>query len=320
MPAAQARGHYLLKEGVPLEPCALADAIPAAWYGTPPHSSGDSRGGGSDRGYQLPGTAAVQMAIWRHQHPANCSAARLLVYRPEEIQGLGALVDFLSAYLAAALETGRVLLADLGGPWTRGERGSYCHGGALPFDACYFEPLSSCSLRDVYCEAAVHAVEHSLDLAPLAVLRRPLHGEHVWFGELLNKTEGPIAHPLVPTQFRNQSYFQGVRLGELIGGVASEIFRWRAQASQKGARQGACLAQGGDVCSASCWRRRHGGAVLCCIKRLRHALCALRLQQPCNLSQSSQLIALLHCRRSAIALHASHRLQHAPQPAHAVAH
>lgn len=125
------RRHYLLaNDSVQLEPCSAARA-PRAWLASRPTAHGSlqlpgASGGpgasttqGSGPGAQLPGTAVVQALIYAHQHPADCSKARFLVYQHPGHLGLGALLDYLSDALAWAWAEERVLLIDYPSSWTR---------------------------------------------------------------------------------------------------------------------------------------------------------------------------------------------------------
>lgn len=104
------RRHYLLaNESLQLEPCSAAQA-PRAWLSSRPTAHGS---------LQLPGTAVVQALIYAHQHPADCSKARFLVYEHPGHLGLGALLDYLSDALAWAWAEERVLLLDYPSSWTR---------------------------------------------------------------------------------------------------------------------------------------------------------------------------------------------------------
>lgn len=58
----------------------------------------------------LYGTAFAQHKIYQHQHPANCSAARFLVYKFGTWPGMGSHVHIAGQALALALELKRVLI------------------------------------------------------------------------------------------------------------------------------------------------------------------------------------------------------------------
>lgn len=65
----------------------------------------------------------------------------------------------------------------------------YCHGGALTLDECYFEPVSSCSLNDVYGPDVVSAWGNNLDEGALNEARKKLHGDRIHFSAVTGKTE-----------------------------------------------------------------------------------------------------------------------------------
>lgn len=65
----------------------------------------------------------------------------------------------------------------------------YCHGGALSLDECYFEPVSSCSLKDVYGPDVVSAWTKNMDEGALNEARKKLHGDRIYFSAVTGKTE-----------------------------------------------------------------------------------------------------------------------------------
>jgi hypothetical protein len=62
--------------------------------------------------------------------------------------------------------------------------GRYCQGGALSLDECYFEPVSSCSLRDAYGAEAVAAWGQTLQEDVLVQARKRSHSDRVVFNTL----------------------------------------------------------------------------------------------------------------------------------------
>ena len=72
----------------------------------------------------------------------------------------------------------------------------YCHSGALALDECYFEPVSSCSLRAVYGAEAVSAWSNNLDEGALGEARKRLHGDRVFF----NAVTGQYTFSKIPPQ------------------------------------------------------------------------------------------------------------------------
>ena len=61
----------------------------------------------------------MQPLIYAHQHPADCSTAKFLVYQHPWHSGLGAFVDMLADALAWAMAEDRVLLIDYPTSWTK---------------------------------------------------------------------------------------------------------------------------------------------------------------------------------------------------------
>lgn len=77
----------------------------------------------------------------------------------------------------------------------------FCQGGALALDECYFEPVSSCSLRDVYGADVVAAWGRSLQDDILDAARKRLHGERIVFSVILGRDIYMKAPPQVrPTR------------------------------------------------------------------------------------------------------------------------
>ncbi|WIA43713.1 hypothetical protein OEZ86_010141 [Tetradesmus obliquus] len=135
------------------------------------------------------------------------------------------MVDYLADALAWAMAEGRVLLLDYESPWTRGSPRSYCQGGALALDECYFEPVSSCSLRDAYGPDVVAAWGSSLQVDLLDAARKRLHGDKIFFNAVINRNE----YSRVPPQA--DAFVKNVIRGVKIGGIISEMFWFRAVAT-----------------------------------------------------------------------------------------
>jgi len=100
-------------------------------------------------GEQLYGSLAAQRAIWRHQHPKNCSDEKFIVYEalgPEH--GIGTILHALGVALQAALNLNRILVLN---PQPNYEwvNGWFCQNTST-LDECYFEPLSSCTVHDAF--------------------------------------------------------------------------------------------------------------------------------------------------------------------------
>lgn len=105
----------------------------------------------SDRpaGQQMFGSIAAQHAIWRHQHPSTCYDKKFLVAEATgRGHGIGSVLHVATTFLQAALDLDRILVLwpQPGQDWLSG---SYCDGTDT-LDDCYFEPLSSCTIYDVF--------------------------------------------------------------------------------------------------------------------------------------------------------------------------
>ncbi|WIA43703.1 hypothetical protein OEZ86_010133 [Tetradesmus obliquus] len=122
---------------------------------------------------------------------------------------------------------GRVLLVDYQSPWTRGPPHSFCQGGALAVDECYFEPISSCSLRDAYGPDVVAAWGQYLSDATLDAARQRLHGDRVTFNAVTGQDQQQ--KPQLPSQAA--PFLGGILKGVLTGGIPSEMFWFRAIAT-----------------------------------------------------------------------------------------
>ncbi|BDA47771.1 hypothetical protein COCOBI_11-0280 [Coccomyxa sp. Obi] len=120
-------------------PCHPDAYPPGAWVSRT--GSGHSSGLGS----HLYGTAKVQRFIWAHQHPSDCSTAKFLLYTPIA-SGIGSIFHQMGQALALAIEMDRVLVIAYT-PQFPYYSAARC-GVGVSFEACYFEPLSSCSWRD----------------------------------------------------------------------------------------------------------------------------------------------------------------------------
>eukprot|EP00469_Lotharella_globosa_P012980 CAMPEP_0167781702 /NCGR_PEP_ID=MMETSP0111_2-20121227/6081_1 /TAXON_ID=91324 /ORGANISM="Lotharella globosa, Strain CCCM811" /LENGTH=398 /DNA_ID=CAMNT_0007672397 /DNA_START=173 /DNA_END=1369 /DNA_ORIENTATION=- len=91
-----------------------------------------------DPGVGLPG------AIFRHQHPEDCGSARYLLWRfplsDRDARNIGALYSTLQAWMAYAMQTGRILVFD-DRNWKLTD--IRCeHRSSL----CYFRPISACQI------------------------------------------------------------------------------------------------------------------------------------------------------------------------------
>ena len=102
-------------------------------------------------GRQMYGSIAAQHAIWKHQHPKNCSDKKFIVYEalgPEH--GIGTILHHLGVALQAAIDLDRILVL-YPQPNYEWVNGWYCNGTSA-LDECYFEPLSSCTINDAFGE------------------------------------------------------------------------------------------------------------------------------------------------------------------------
>ena len=116
--------------------------------------------------YAQDDTAKVQRALWAHQNPADCSAARYLVldsaWDGGPGAGLGSSLHMHMYFLALALTSDRILVASDDLTWTYAAPG-LC--GDAPPDAspsaryldCYFLPTTRCRLDAAAQRAAPNA-------------------------------------------------------------------------------------------------------------------------------------------------------------------
>lgn len=107
---------------------------------------------GKKCGKVLPYTLDALRAVWRHQHPADCSSARFLVFQGFH-SGIGSYIHVVTMLLRAALDSGRVLIEEPGQQFLT--QTPYC-GANLTMGTCYLLPWTNCSLPDkVLAEATV---------------------------------------------------------------------------------------------------------------------------------------------------------------------
>lgn len=119
--------HHMYSQAGPYDPCPT-EWIEGTWSN--PQNQGK---------WTLPLTAAAQREIYQHQHPADCSKAKYLVYSVPS-NGVGAVVHVLGVALLWALDTGRIFIENPGTFLT----GSPQCGENRTLDSCYFLPSSSC--------------------------------------------------------------------------------------------------------------------------------------------------------------------------------
>lgn len=101
----------------------------------------DTIKGDAGRGKALPLTLEALQYLWKHQHPANCSNEKILVYEAVR-SGIGSVLHVLSAALRAGLDSGRVLVE---APGHFLASTPYCKGNTT-LGGCYFLPLTNCTV------------------------------------------------------------------------------------------------------------------------------------------------------------------------------
>lgn len=120
------------------------------WTGRQSNNPGNSTQEPSNHtGQQLYGSIAAQHAIWKHQHPKNCSEMKFVVYEalgPEH--GIGTILHHLGVALQAAIDLDRILVL-YPQPNYEWVNGWFCNETSA-LDECYFEPLSSCTIADAF--------------------------------------------------------------------------------------------------------------------------------------------------------------------------
>lgn len=136
--------HTILNDTVYPDACDEKDLPPGAW------SDAATRHGLHGAWF---GTVAAQKAIWAHQNPADCAAAKFVIVKDIPVSGIGSTLHVLSAIFGHAMSVGRVVLLAPNGIWwvdlTDAARdGGYCRGANNTLDTCYFHPLSKCTLVD----------------------------------------------------------------------------------------------------------------------------------------------------------------------------
>jgi hypothetical protein len=169
---------------------------------------------------QLHGTSFVQHDIWRHQHPSHCLNASFLVF--QRTFGIGATLDQVGGALGLALDLNRVLILDFEDRWTKAQMGQnygYCKG-LQSLDTCYFEPLSSCSLRDIYGAEFVTAYNENPDDAALADKRRQTHSDRIQFMVV----QGINYENKLPDRYKSLMSYHGVRSHEHVGGINRDVY------------------------------------------------------------------------------------------------
>lgn len=136
--------------------------------------------------------------------------------------GIGAQIDHMASALGVAIEEGRVLLLDFGDVWATGH---FC-GQHMTVDTCYFKPISSCSLVDVYGEKFVQQSQAAIR-DQLPATRQLVHSERIIFSGLSTKEH---AWWKVPSQFNTLLAAPLQNNSVRIGGVPAHTYWWKSQA------------------------------------------------------------------------------------------
>jgi len=100
-------------------------------------------------GQAMFGTIAAQRDIWRHQHPSSCENQKFLIYVMLDWEtGIGSTIHVTTIALGMAMETGRILVL-YPTPNLSWVKGVFCEDYDT-LDTCYFEPITSCSVYDIF--------------------------------------------------------------------------------------------------------------------------------------------------------------------------
>ncbi len=132
--------HHIYKSGYSADTCE-ANHFPYSYW-----TSADN----PENGAALVGSAFAQRHIWEHQHPADCKAARFLIYIPVK-NGIGSNYHTMGQALASAMTLDRVMLLmqDSEHPYYDELYCTKIFPQARPsFHDCFFEPISNCTLSD----------------------------------------------------------------------------------------------------------------------------------------------------------------------------
>lgn len=135
--------------------------------------------------------------------------------------GIGAYIDQIGGALGLALNLDRVLILDFQDTWTKGAlKGSgYCRG-LQTLDTCYFEPLSTCSMEDIYGADFSAAYNREPDDVALEERRKQTHGERVQF---MSMREGHYENT-VPYRYKEIVSYPGAGSTEFVGGVKRDVY------------------------------------------------------------------------------------------------
>lgn len=110
-------------------------------------------------GKVLFGFHAATEIIWKHQHPPDCKNAKFMISRGW-VSGFGSMVHVEMAGLALAMEMGFVYLQSARTQmlW-QVRKSSFCSGRNQSTMECFYEPWSSCTLKDALGSAAEDSME-----------------------------------------------------------------------------------------------------------------------------------------------------------------
>ena len=198
--------HFVQVQNTSAELCSHSSQLPKAW-----------KGKDYGEGTQLPFTSQVQAILWKHQHPSDCGASAFLVYSAGSGLGIGAKLDFLAAALGRALDQGRVLLLDYGDEWVEG---TYCRGFPT-MDTCFFEPISSCTLKDVYGQSFASPKLYR-NASAIQEAQSRLSSLRIHFEQSHTFTNS------VPFRLRSILSRACIQQDAYIGGVRADCYWWRA--------------------------------------------------------------------------------------------
>ena len=199
--------HFIQARNSSSEKCSHSVQLPGAWKGK--HQR---------LGTQLPFTSRVQALLWKHQHPPDCEASAFLVYSAGSGLGIGAKLDFLAAALGRALDQRRVLIIDYGDEWVEG---SFCQGFPT-MDTCFFEPVSSCSLRHVYGQAFANNPDLYRNGTEVREAHRRLSSLRIHFEQSHTFINN------VPSQLSSILSRAAIQTDTMVGGVQADCYWWRA--------------------------------------------------------------------------------------------
>lgn len=212
--------NFKYRYGCHTEECEVKWFPPRVW--TQP--SKYSPVAGSQHELQMYGTLAAQKAIWTHQHPSSCHDKKFLVYEAQGTDhGIGSVIHVTVIALLAALNMNRILVL---APQPNFEwvQGKFCEGTDT-MDECYFEPLSSCTIHDVFGSDLEVTNENFLRFAELNMGTYANNNERVLRTQVRSLGSGllPFATRTTPVMFHKM-----LERGKL----STEFYYWwRAQGS-----------------------------------------------------------------------------------------